>query len=199
MTRWPHPCFVYTCFILTVSVLFICFCVKEFVREGDYKYSFYTAFHVSQHPLDTWHESNTCSLTPGCFCRYNLKLHVKAGHCDCRMTFHRGQWRCSRTLKQREEALSHWVAHTPSHKWEVFHVRGLFVSALWLLEKGEVNVGRKRGLQTGTLDDVVLPCSSRKWWLWKSPVHYEWKNTWWFLSIYLSFHLWRQLVYNRAV
>lgn len=113
MTRWPHPCFVYTCFILTVSVLFICFCVKEFVREGNYKYSLYTAFHVSQHPLDTWHESNTCSLTPGCFCRYNLKLHVKAGHCDCRMTFHRGQWRCSRTLKQREEALSHWVAHTP--------------------------------------------------------------------------------------
>lgn len=80
-----------------------------------------------------------------------------------------------------------------------FHVRGLFVSALWLLEKGEVNVGRKCGLQTGTLDDVVLPCSSWKWWLWKSPVHYEWKNTWWVLSIYLSFHLWRQLIYNRAV
>lgn len=113
---------------------FVCFCVKEFVHECDY---FYATFHVFQHPRDTCHESNTCSLTPGCFYRCNLTLHMKAGHCVCRLTFQRGQWRCIRTLKQREEALSRWAAHTPSHKWEVFHVPGLFVSPLWLLEKGK--------------------------------------------------------------
>lgn len=91
--------------------------------------------------------------------------------CVAWLTFQRGQWSWSTIWGQKEEALSHshLCVRTLTHKWDVFHIPGLFVSLFWLREKrkwmlaGSVNVDRP-------LDDVVLPYSSWRWWVWTRDV-----------------------------
>lgn len=84
----------------------------------------------------------------------------RKAYCKCRLTFQRGQQRYNRISGQEEEALSHRVAHTPTHthKQDVFHIPGLFVSLFWLLE-----MGSECWLNVWNADrhDVALPYSSR--------------------------------------